>query len=316
MKKRWLVALIVAVGAVPAAADVVLTGEEAANPMLETEYAGIRNSICPAPGSPPFNYEEAFDTAKQRMDAVKVFDNLYFVGMKTASSWALTTPEGIILLDAMFHYNVKETIVAGLEQMGLDPATIRYVIVAHGHNDHFGGARYLQDAYGARIVMSALDWDHIEKWPQIGSPAPLPKRDIEAQDGDEISLGGTTVRLVLTPGHTPGTLGFIFPARDGGIEHRVGYWGGGAVSYLPPEEIEAYIASARRFAAIDPAIDVEMSNHPSLDGALLKFDALAKRETDGPHPFVTGNAGFRRWMDVIANCAGEVLERKRSAPPP
>jgi metallo-beta-lactamase class B len=316
MIERRILVLILALGSAPAMTEIVLTGEAASSAMLEAEYAGIRNSICPPPDAPPFNYAEAFDTEKQRMDAVKVFDNLYFVGMKTASSWALTTPEGIILLDAMFHYNVRETIVAGLAQLGLDPATIRYVIVAHGHNDHFGGAKYLQDTYGARVVMSADDWNHIETWPQLGSPAPLPRRDIEARDGDEVTLGGTTVKLVLTPGHTPGTLGFVFPVRDGGEEHRVGYWGGGAVSYLSPGEIETYMESARKFAGIDPAIDVEMSNHPSLDGALLKFDALMRRAPGSPHPFVTGNAGFRRWMDVIAGCAGEVLARKNAAPPP
>ena len=41
---------------------------------------------------------------------------------------------------------------------GLDPAQIKYVIVQHGHFDHFGGAQYLQDKYKARILMAAEDW--------------------------------------------------------------------------------------------------------------------------------------------------------------
>jgi metallo-beta-lactamase class B len=312
--KRWLALLMTAVSALPVGAAVVLAGDEAASPLLEAEYAGVRRSICPPePGAPPFNFEEAFDTGRQKMDPVRLFDNLYFVGMKTVSAWALTTPDGIILLDAMLHYNVKETIVAGLEQLGLDPAAIRYVLVAHGHNDHFGGAAWLQETYGARIVMSAQDWDHIRTWPQLGSPAPLPKQDIEARDGDEITLGGTTVKLVLTPGHTPGTMSFIFDVQDGGSAHRVGYWGGGAVGYLGPEDIETYIASAERFAMLDPAVDVEMSNHPFLDGSLLKFEALAKRAPGAVHPAVTGNAAFRHWMGVFAGCAGEVLAQKRSS---
>jgi metallo-beta-lactamase class B len=296
-----------------AQAAVVLTEPPAGNAMLEAEYAQIRASICPPPGAPPFNFEEAFDTARQRMEPVRLFDDLYFVGMKTVSAWALTTSEGIILLDAMFHYNVGETVVAGLEKLGLDPAAIRYVLISHGHNDHFGGARFLQEVYGARIVMSAADWQHIETWPQLGSTAPLPERDVVARDGDEITLGGTSVKIALTPGHTPGTLSFIFPVRDGERGHRVGYWGGGSVSFLPAAEIETYIRSARRFRDLDPAVDVEMSNHSFYDGMLMKFDALSTRRPGEPHPAVTGNAAFRRWMDVIAECAGEVLERKRSA---
>lgn len=278
-----------------------------------TEYATIRERMCPPPGGRKPDYAALFDTEKQRMEPVRVFDNLYFVGMKTVSAWALTTAEGIILFDAMFHYNVEETVVEGLRKLGLDPATIKYVIVSHGHNDHFGGAKYLQDTYGARIVLSALDWDHIETWPQLGSPAPLPKRDIVARDGDQITLGNTTVRLVLTPGHTPGTISPVFTVRDGNQEHQVAYWGGAAVGFLTPEAIEQYIRSAQSYAELDPRVDVELSNHPFVDGSLLKIAALSRRRPGEPHPFVTGNQGFKRWMAVIEECAGVVLAQKKQA---
>jgi metallo-beta-lactamase class B len=279
--------------------------------IAEAEYAALRQTLCPPPGTPAPDFAVMFDTARQRMAPVRVFDNLYFVGMKTVSAWAVTTSEGIILMDAMFHYNVEETVVAGLRTLGLDPATIRYVIVTHAHNDHFGGAKFLQDKYGARIVLSAADWDHMTTWPQLGSPAPLPRRDIEAKDGDEITLGDTTIRLVITPGHTPGTLSAIIPVRDNGVPHLVGYWGGGAVSFLEPEEIELYMRSVDRFAGLAGSADVELSNHAGYDAALLKIDALLKRQPGEPHPFVTGNSGFRRWMSTIGSCAGEVLAHKR-----
>jgi len=296
-----------------AASAVAIAAEPAPADPREAELAAVRQRICPAPDAPPLNYAEAFDPEKQRMAPVKLFDNLYFVGMKTLSSWALTTSEGIILLDTVVHYGVKDTIVAGLERLGLDPAAIRYVIVAHGHNDHFGGAKYLQETYGARVVMSAEDWVHIATAKQLGPEAPLPKRDIVAKDGDAITLGDTTVRLVLTPGHTPGTLSFIFPVRDGAAVHKVGYWGGGAVSFLDADQTDIYVKSAHRFRDIDPAIDVEMSNHPFFDGMLPKFELLAARAPGAPHPAVTGNAMFRRWMDAFADCAAEAAAAKRAA---
>jgi metallo-beta-lactamase class B len=304
------IALIVILAALSAAvAAEPMSGEREA-----AELEGVRQRMCPVADAPPFNYAEAFDVERQAMAPVRLFDNLYFVGMKTVSSWALTTSEGIILLDTIVHYGVKETIVAGLERLGLDPATIRYVIVAHGHNDHFGGAKYLQDTYGARVVMSAADWDHIRTSKQLGPEAPLPKRDIVASDGDEITLGDTTVRLVLTPGHTPGTLSFIFPVRDGAAVHRVGYWGGGTVSFLKEDEIDTYVNSAHRFRDMDTTIDVEMTNHPFFDGMLPKLELLAARAPGGPHPAVTGNAAFRRWMDVFADCARKTAAAKRAAP--
>jgi metallo-beta-lactamase class B len=50
-------------------------------------------------------------------------------------------------------------LMPGLRGLGADPKTIRYVVVTHGHDDHFGGARYLADRYGARVRMSPADWD-------------------------------------------------------------------------------------------------------------------------------------------------------------
>jgi metallo-beta-lactamase class B len=278
------------------------------------EHASLRQSICPAPGLPAGpSTQEMFDTERQRMAPAKVFDNLYLLGMKTVTAWALTTSDGIILFDAMFHYNVEETVVGSMVRLGLDPADIEYVVITHAHNDHFGGAKYLQDTYGARIVMTVEDWEHMRSWPQLGSLAPFPRDDIAVRDGYTITLGDTTVNLYVTPGHTPGTLSPVFPVRDGDDVHYVGYWGASAVSFLPPGGIVEYMGSADRFERIDARIDVPLTNHPFVDGTLLKLEALAARGPRDPHPFVEGNQGFKAWMRAIHDCAGDVLERKLAA---
>ena len=292
-----------------AAASAQQPGFDAAA-IAREQVVSLRGNICPAPGTPPMGIAELSDTARQRMAPAKVFDNLYVLGVKTVTAWALTTSDGIILFDAMFHHNVEETVVGSLRQLGLEPADIKYVIVSHAHNDHFGGARYLQDTFGARIVMAVEDWEHMRSWPQLGSLAPFPRDDIAVRDGYTITLGDTTVRIVATPGHTPGTISPIFPVRDGGEVHYVGYWGASAVSFLPPEGVLEYMASADRFARIDARVDVPLTNHPFIDGSLLKLEALGRRRRGDPHPFVEGNAGFRSWMAAIHDCAGEVLEQK------
>lgn len=184
-------------------------------------------------------------------------------------------------------------------------------IISHGHNDHFGGAKYLQDTYGTHIVMSAADWEYIKTRPQLGSPAPLPEPDIAARDGDTITLGNTTVRIVITPGHTPGTISPVFPVHENGREHLVGYWGGAAVSYHPPDELEQYINSANAYATVDNRIDVELSNHPFADGSLLKSRLLSQRMPGDAHPFFSGNDTFREWVSVISDCAATVLTQKQ-----
>src|SRR5690349_174596 len=93
----------------------------------------------------------------------KVFDNLYYVGSQLQSMWLVKTSDGLILHDTAFDYMVQDQIVNGTKKLGLDPAQIKYVIVSHGHNDHYLGARYLQDTYHARIIMSETDWNFMEK---------------------------------------------------------------------------------------------------------------------------------------------------------
>src|SRR5689334_15063669 len=85
----------------------------------------------------------------------KVFDNLYFVGEQEYSVWALQTSQGLIVLDAIFDYSVEAEVDQGLKTLGLNPADIKYVVVSHGHLDHAGGAKFLQEKYGARLIMSA-----------------------------------------------------------------------------------------------------------------------------------------------------------------
>src|SRR5262252_2401803 len=86
-------------------------------------------------------------------DPAKVFDNLYFVGIPSVTAWALTTSDGIIVLDALNNAKEAETYIeGGLRKLGLDPNQIKYVIITHAHGDHYGGAQYLADKFHARLV--------------------------------------------------------------------------------------------------------------------------------------------------------------------
>jgi metallo-beta-lactamase class B len=147
-------------------------------------------------------------------EPVKVFDNLYFVGQTEYSAWAVTTSDGIILVDALWDYSVEDAIVGGLKKLGLDPTTIKYVVVTHGHIDHAGGAKYLQDRFGARIILSAADWDLLGQ--DTRRAWPKPKRDMVATDGQRLTLGDTTLTLYVTPGHTLGTISPLIPVKNGG----------------------------------------------------------------------------------------------------
>ena len=58
-----------------------------------------------------------------------------------------------------------------MRKLGLDPADIEYVLVSHGHLDHVGGAKLLQERFGARVLLTAADWDMLERDNPPGSRA-------------------------------------------------------------------------------------------------------------------------------------------------
>ena len=281
-----------------------------------TEYQNLFNFLCAVPaargggpagggrrggGAPP----GPPDRTAWYAEPVKVFDNLYFVGQSEYSAWAVTTPQGIILIDTLFDYSVEEEVVGGLTKLGLDPSTIRYAVVTHPHPDHHGGAKLLQDRYKTRIVMSAADWDVIDR---LGGTKPA--RDLVAADGQTITLGDTTVTLHITPGHTPGTLSALIPVRDNGKPHLVALWGGTGLN-ADRASLEQYVASAQRFSnlAQKAGADIILSNHTDWDQSKINLPQLAKRTAGSPNPYVVGNAAVRRYLDVARECATARLLR-------
>jgi glyoxylase-like metal-dependent hydrolase (beta-lactamase superfamily II) len=109
------------------------------------------------PGASPFDRAERED----RVTPVKVFDNLYYIGTQRVGSWALKTSQGIILINALHTQWVNSTLLPGLKKVGLNPADVKYVVVTQDEGDHYGGAKYFQDKYAARVLISSADWDGI-----------------------------------------------------------------------------------------------------------------------------------------------------------
>jgi metallo-beta-lactamase class B len=295
----------------------------AAKAAARTDHVALFNQLCvPPPPAAPQARPAAQQAAPQGppprsrwyAEPVKVFDNLYFLGQTEYTAWAVTTSDGIIVIDPLFDYSVEEEVVNGLTKLGLDPKRIRYVVISHAHRDHVGGARLLQGR-GARVVMSAADWDLLADDP--GS-WPKAKRDIVATDGQKLTLGDTTLTLHFTPGHTLGTISTIIPLKDGGRTHVGALWGGtnfnwrnnAGARYITAERpatfwYDTYATGARRFrdTATKAGADVLLSNHPQYDGTKAHLATLARRQPGEPHPYVVGTDSVSRFLTVAEECA-------------
>jgi metallo-beta-lactamase class B len=284
------------------------------------EFLGTLARLCLLPQSssedtsdrvPDFVSKPASAPARDTWyaDPARVFDNLYFVGGKVHSAWALTTSDGIILFDTIFPYNSEELIVGGMRKLGLDPKNIKYVLISHAHSDHIGGAEMIQARYGAKVVMGGADWDLVAKYPNRYKTM-APKRDIVATDGMKITLGETTVTIWATPGHTPGTLSYTFTVFDRGRPINVAYSGGTAFNFANStpnpgiRNFQTYIDSQKHMAASAAAAGatVIISNHSEFDNAFNKNKMIAGRG-NGPHPYEVGAEAVQRYFQVMQNCA-------------
>jgi len=286
-------------------ADAYLT---AAKQAAGFDFTGTLARLCLLPQTGPgADVAPAPAPAKETWltDSAKVFDNFYFVGTKFHNAWALTSSEGIILIDTLYDYTIEDAIIGGLRKVGLDPANVKYVIISHAHGDHVGGAKIMQERFGSRVVMGGPDWDYIEE-SKNRFPMGKPKKDISGADGQKITVGDASVTLVDTPGHTYGTLSMIFQVKDGGKPITVAYSGGTAFNFINDvPHFERYIASQRKMGATaaTAGATILLSNHSEFDNAVNKIRMIAGRKANEAHPFEIGGNAVGRYFKVTEQCA-------------
>jgi len=262
----------------------------------------------------------------------KIGDNLYFLGTRNHNTYALVSKGGeIILLDGNFEYATVAEIHEGLRTLGLDPYKVRYAIYAHAHGDHDGGAHLTEAAIpGVTIVYGEGDWPSV-----LARSGPHANRfgpQNDGTDGRVITVGDVSVKIVTMPGHTPGTLSFLFEFKDKGQPIRVAYSGGTAISFTGTAALyDEYIASARKFGQAAAAFGANalMSNHTEFDNAYFKantalalralhgddkrhsnqfYDGSRAEKTDSirqdvPNPYYVGQRRVMNYMAVVELCA-------------
>jgi metallo-beta-lactamase class B len=238
----------------------------------------------------------------------KLFDNLYAIpgqyGGANGVVYVIPTSAGLMMIDSGWRKDTETVLLPGLKTLGLKPEDVKLVIVTHGHPDHYGGAAYLQDQYGAHVVLSAADWDFMMASPPPDPPSVPPKKDMIAIEGQAITLGDESVTPVFIPGHTPGSLGLIFPVKEGGRTHMVGILGGGFRAQGPDTQVQQFLNSVDHFKdwTKKMKVDVELQNHPIMDSFGDKLAALKARKPGDPNPFVVGQENYTKFLDVLSEC--------------
>ena len=305
----------------------------AATALLNSNNAGAAHLACPAaifpettsnpPGGGPARGAGAPEAApvggrgatppreNWYAEGGQVFDNLYMLTTKTNSAWAVKTSAGIILIDTLFGYAAQDEIVDGMRTLGLDPADIKYIVISHAHGDHDGAVKILQDTYHPQVILAPKDWE-------LAARQATPySHDMDATDGQRLTLGDTTITIYLTPGHTGGTLSFLVPVKDHGIPHLAMEWGGTALSGNTSKEmLQSYISNAGRLLDIadGSGADVIIGNHTEYNDALARLERTKARQPSDPHPWVVGKPEVQKYLTVVQECAKSWLAIKESRP--
>ena len=249
------------------------------------------------------------DPALQRVEPFKVFDNLYYVGAKWVSAWLIDTGDGLVLIDALYD-SLTDIAIDGIEQLGFDPADIKYVLVTHGHYDHVGGAKRIQDEYGATVAMLQEDWDMVAGEP-VYQPYPKPAQQLVIADGDSLSLGNTHFTFYKTPGHTPGVMSMKFNVIDAGQSYVAFMFAGVGLNFSTVARTQMYIDSVSRLQRMRD-VQVNITNHEGTGRIFERNELLKLRQAGQPHSFVDPQ-GFKDWLDELMVAVQEKMREERAA---
>jgi metallo-beta-lactamase class B len=260
----------------------------------------------------------------QKVPPVKMFDNLWYVGPGYVSCYLIKTSAGAILIDASEEPDMVTHVIDSIKKTGTDLKDIKYILISHGHIDHWGGIDRMHELTGAPVYATEEDWQMIEQVAsrpgRNGAPPPrAPKRDRVIKDGDTLTLGDTTLKLYKTPGHTPGVMSTEFTVFDNGVPHKA-FYSGGLGGRDGVKGFEQAVISSARVAKIQ-GIEVYLPNHgwnPGTDypnGSLFeRFPKLQARKAGDPNPFVDPAS----WKQNITEAQDRIkrgleAERKKAA---
>ncbi len=212
---------------------------------------------------------------------------LHLLGELSPSvAYVIETSAGLILVDAGLEEH-HELLLRQVRQLGLDIRDLKMILVTHGHGDHYLGALLLQQATGAKLYAGRGDSQVIREagpreavfstFAMDGVDIHSTPVDVELVGGETIELGDARIRVLATPGHTPGSVCYLLERRG-----RTALFSGDTImsitgdlgtysTYLAPRyrgDPSAYLATLQELAKL-PVPDLLLPGHPRVDQEMV-----------------------------------------------
>ena len=243
-----------------------------------------------------------------------VIDNIYFVGTEQLGTFLITTPEGHFLINSDFESTVP-SIRAGVEALGFDFEDIEIILGSHAHGDHMEADALVKELTGAEVMVMRQDVERLRTLRPGGKEHPI---DRILDDGDEVTLGDTTLVAHRTAGHTKGCTSWALDVEERGQTHMAlivcsfGVNPGYILVDNPdyPEIADDYRATFAKARSLP--VDVFLGSHGFWYDMARKLERAMSRGEDDPNPFID-RAGYLAHIDMQEQRFEEMLREQQAA---
>lgn len=258
-----------------------------------------------------------FNQESRYVEPFKIYGNLYYVGDSWVCVHIVDTGDGLLMFDAG-NCGGEAMLIHSIWKLGFNPADVKWIILSHGHVDHFGAVNFFKRMFGTKIYIGEPDSKMIKEQPYLSvihesgnCTNELFEIDYEIKDGDLLKFGNTEIKFYLVPGHTEGCIACFFDINDNNDTKRVGYYGGFGFNTLQKDFLidigdtsfnmrKLYLQSIKKVC--DEKVDIFMGNHTSNVNLLEKRRYML--ENPNKNPFIDSFA----WKNYLNSKYNELIE--------
>ena len=235
----------------------------------------------------------------------RVFGNTYYVGTDGLSALLVTGDAGHVLLDAGLSQSAP-LIDANIRKLGFKTEDVKLIVISHGHFDHAGGANSLQRHTGATVAASASTAQAMQSGqntpddPQYGfgkefNGFPVVKNVKVVADQEVLTVGKTSIKVHLIPGHAPGSTAYTWQScsstSEGGkclnMVYADSLTSPSAPGFKYGSRLDSFQRSIEKVAALP--CDIVLSPHPQFTQVDEKLKRRSELKGNGADPFIDAN---------------------------
>lgn len=164
----------------------------------------------------------------QPMRPLQIADHTWQIGTENLTALLVQTDDGAVLIDGGMP-QMADHLLANLQQRGVAPQQLRWILLSHAHADHAGAVAELKRRTGAQIASNAETAVLLARGGSndlhFGDDITFPPANADRilMDGEVVSLGGMHFTAHFMPGHTPGSTAWTWNDTRDGRPVRIAY---------------------------------------------------------------------------------------------